>query len=398
MNPVDTTNAIRDFYISYLTTQFGYSESLLGIVQGEPESPSLNDRFAETIRQRGILLKGPFLEATAPYESSTVTVRQLVADNILCPEFAQLFEEPVSPITTPNVGFFNIPNATPVSRRRVPFPADRPLYIHQEAAIRRLAAQDIAIAPHTVVASGTGSGKTECFLLPIIDWIFRHPTRGDHPGKGIRALLVYPMNALVNDQVRRLTELVGYWEGDIPLPITFAKYTSETENEKKEKAQQREPRAPKNQLLTRQEIIRNPPDILITNFAMLEQALLRPQEDPFFMDFDDFAWRFIVLDEAHSYRGTQAIELARMFQRVRAAIQRDRRRSNRPILQPICVATSATLADPNQPENERKAETAKFVRTIFGFDEDNPNVVNSFPLESVIFTNRIDPAQDQPCH
>ena len=77
------------------------------------------------------------------------------------------------------------------------------LYIHQEAALRRLIAP-ADVSPHTVVASGTGSGKTECFLLPALDWILGHPTRGATGGKGIRVLMVYPLNALVNDQIRRL--------------------------------------------------------------------------------------------------------------------------------------------------------------------------------------------------
>ncbi len=113
-------------------------------------------------------------------------------------------------------------------------------------------------------------------------------------GRGLRVLLVYPMNALVNDQIRRLRQLVGYRSdrGEAPIPITFARYTSETRDHP-EIARQREPDAPSNQILTRTEIIRNPPDILITNFAMLEQALLRPQESPFFDDVDDFAWRFL---------------------------------------------------------------------------------------------------------
>ncbi|MFN8706814.1 MAG: DEAD/DEAH box helicase, partial [Planctomyces sp.] len=226
---------------------------------------------------------------------------------------------------------FRLPGAerpVPAARRRNALKrerlaGERPLYRHQEDAIQHLCTNpdDFTVLRHTVVASGTGSGKTECFMLPAFDWILRHPTRpnsGQVCGKGIRALLVYPMNALVNDQVRRLQQLVGYWssKGESPIPITFARYTSETEKTRAD-GLQKEPNAPDNQLLGRDEIISNPPDILITNFAMLEQALLRPQESPFFSHVDEYAWRFLILDEAHSYRGAVVIELSRLMERFR---------------------------------------------------------------------------------
>ena len=272
-------------------------------------------------------------------------------------------------------------------RRERP-PGDRKLYTHQEAALHRLCGDSKANEPdrHLVVASGTGSGKTECFLLPAIDWILRHPTRVGQ-GKGIRALLVYPMNALVNDQVRRLRNLVGCWgkQGDAPIPLTFARYTSETEATRRA-GQGREPGAPDNQLLGRDEIVENPPDILITNFAMLEQALLRPQETPFFTTVDAFAWRFLILDEAHSYRGAQAIELARLMQRVRAAVRRGKRLMGVEVREPICVATSATLAVGSMSVAERQKATAEFAGQLFGL---------TFPPETVLFADREDPTRGE---
>ncbi len=239
------------------------------------------------------------------------------------------------------------------------------------------------------VASGTGSGKTECFLVPAIDWVLRHPTRsldGKPVGKGIRVLLVYPMNALVNDQIRRLRGLVGVWKdrGDQPVPITFARYTSETENSPEE-GRKKEPNAPDNQLLSRKEILEQPPDILITNFAMLEQAMLRPQEVPFFEFTDEYAWRFLILDEAHSYRGAQGIELARLMQRVRAAIRRGKKNANVLIRDPLCIATSATLADEHMTADERRLRTAEFAGALFGVKFDDT---------AVVFADRSDPTKD----
>ncbi len=392
MNPIDVANQLRNQYISYLTTTFGLNE---GITQ-------LSDRFGSLLSEPGQLLAGPFLEATAPYLPSDRTLRGLVDEGFLVPEFAKLFATPqtqtASPSATTSTGFglrtgrrpsTTAPSVAPSRRER--FPGDRTLYRHQEQAIERLCRDSTRfdLDRHTVVASGTGSGKTECFIIPAIDWILRHPTRtsgGDFVGRGIRVLLVYPMNALVNDQIRRLTQLVGYWpsRGDQLVPITFARYTSETANTRKN-GQDKEPNAPVNQLLGRDEIIANPPDLLITNFAMLEQALLRPQESPFFDDVDDFAWRFLILDEAHSYRGAQGIELARLMQRVRAAVRRGKQKRKVAANDPVCIATSATLAGANMSIDERRSKTAEFAGALFGV---------KFEQSGVIFGERLDPASD----
>jgi ATP-dependent helicase YprA (DUF1998 family) len=392
MNPIDVANQLRNQYISYLTTAFGLNE---GIAQ-------LSERFTSLLSEPGQLLAGPFLEATAPYLPGERTLGRMVDDGVLISPFAQLFSSPetgrTSPARTASTGFGLRASAgrsntsqRVAPRRRERFPRDRTLYRHQEQAIERLCgeADRFDLDRHTVVASGTGSGKTECFLIPSIDWILRHPTRtanGGVVGRGIRVLLVYPMNALVNDQIRRLTQLVGYWpsRGDEPIPITFARYTSETANTRKDGVE-REPNAPANQLLGRDEIIANPPDLLITNFAMLEQALLRPQESPFFDEVDEFAWRFLILDEAHSYRGAQGIELARLMQRVRAAVRRGKQKRNVLSHDPVCIATSATLAGENMSIDERRKKTAEFAGTLFGLD---------FDESGVIFAERLDPASN----
>jgi ATP-dependent helicase YprA (DUF1998 family) len=390
MNPIDVANALRNRYLSYLTTTFGLSEGL----------EQLRTRFFDLISQPGQLLAGPFLEATAPFISSDETIESLMQCGVLHEHFSRLFQTSdtvAAPGTQPERRGFRLREPAKqqthvLQQRRERLPADRTLYLHQKQAIRRLCADigDLAQTRNTVVASGTGSGKTECFLVPAIDWVLRHPTRadsGEAVGKGIRVLLVYPMNALVNDQVRRLTQLVGFWRnrGDLPIPITFARYTSETEKTRQLGLRQ-EPHAPDNQLLGRDEIIESPPDILITNFAMLEQALLRPQETPFFESVDEFAWRFLILDEAHSYRGAQGIELARLMQRVRAAVRDGKRQAKVRELEPICVATSATLAGENLSPHERRRETARFAADLFG------NV--TFDDQSVIFADRLDPSED----
>ena len=392
MNPIDVANEIRNQYISYLSTSFGLSDSI----------EKLGERFAELLSSPGQVLAGPFLEATAPYSPGESTLESLIQSGLLHRSFEQLLSiaEPIAPQLPSSknpTGFGfkksqsrNVAN-TSSSRRNERLPRDRVLYRHQEEAIGRLSGdiENSGRDRHTVVASGTGSGKTECFLIPALDWILRHPTRVSEDtasGKGIRVLLVYPMNALVNDQVRRLKQLVGYRrdKGESFLPVTFARYTSETAKTRSE-GKKHEPNAPDNQLLGRDEIVSNPPDILITNFAMLEQALLRPQESPFFEIVDEFSWRFLILDEAHSYRGAQGIELARLMQRLRSAIRHGKSQAMVHATEPICIATSATLASESMTPQERRSKTAEFAGALFG---------SAFSDESVIFANRLDPTLD----
>jgi ATP-dependent helicase YprA (DUF1998 family) len=392
MNPIDVANELRNQYVSYLATAFGVSR--IG---------RLSERFCELLNQPGQLIAGPFLEATAPYMPGARTLDAMIKAGVLHSGFQDLLLKPdetpqLRPVEKRTTGFGlrNLGNSVgaPVKSRgakRERLPGDRLLYRHQEEAIVRLCreAEDFSKVRNTVVASGTGSGKTECFLIPAFDWILRHPTRplsGRTGGRGVRVLLVYPMNALVNDQVRRLKQLIGYWadRGDAPVPITFARYTSETSNSRAE-GKKKEPNAPDNQLLGRDEIIQNPPDILITNFAMLEQALLRPQESPFFSVVDGDAWRFLILDEAHSYRGAQGIELARLMQRVRSAIRRGKQSAGVAIHEPVCIATSATLAGENMSAEERRLKTAEFAGALFGIP---------FQHDAVIFADRLNPLAD----
>lgn len=382
MNPIDVANSLRNRYLSYLTTTFGLSDAY----------SEFRREFEEILSRPGQLVAGPFLEATAPYKAANDTPESLVAGGTLCEAFAPLIAaddgaadiaKPAAPSPQFDFGYDEDDDGAPAAvaaSQRERIPGDRKLYTHQVEAIRRLcggAVEGDDGPRHVVVASGTGSGKTECFLLPVFDWILRHPTRGSdgapNGARGIRALLVYPMNALVNDQIRRLRHLVGYRAelGEAPIPITFARYTSETVDlrdpvEALARAREREPDAPSNQILTRSAILADPPDILITNFAMLEQALLRPREAPFFDDVDEFAWRFLILDEAHSYRGAQAIELARLMQRVRAAVGRGKRGRKVDDREPIRVATSATLVDPKAPAEEQRRVTAEFAGDLFG--------------------------------
>ena len=155
-----------------------------------------------------------------------------------------------------------------------------PLYSHQEEAIRKLVSDE----HNVVVSSGTGSGKTECFLIPILNNLLKDPT------PGVRALLIYPLNALVNDQLERLRTLLKGTD------ITFGRYTSELMYSH-EQATRAHPDSPANEIISREQIRDQGkiPQILITNYAMLEYLLLRPEDSVLFAKGKGL-WRYIVLD------------------------------------------------------------------------------------------------------
>jgi len=379
MDPIFVSRELRDQYLSYLTTTFGPAEN-----------NHFSEVFARLLSRDGQLVNGPFLQATPPFQPAAVSLEDLVKAGTLCDDFRLLFQPRQTGAAVDDdasmapglfgdlLGQVTKPSRVPSSPR---IPPTRPLYQHQHTAISRLCQSDIPVPSdqNTVVASGTGSGKTECFLLPAIDWILRHPTAVE--GVGVRVLLVYPMNALVNDQIRRLRELVGYHssKGETPIPVRFGRYTGETRRTESQ-ARRHEPDAPDNQVISREAMIDNPPDLLITNFAMLEQTLLRPQESSFYESVDDRAWRFLILDEAHSYRGAQAIELSRLMDRVRAAVRRGKSSRGFNPVDPICIATSATLADASQGQQIQREQTARFAGDLFGSPFQADGVVLADPL------------------
>ncbi len=193
------------------------------------------------------------------------------------------------------------------------YPRDWKLYDHQEQSL--LASVEKRGdggegRPAIVVTAGTGAGKTESFLLPILNDLFRTPRK---PGeRGIRAIFLYPMNALVNDQVERLSSwLEDQPEG--PNRVTFMHFTSETPENRREynKSPLANAIPPRCRICTREDARANPPDILITNYSMLEYMLCRPQDMPFFGP----ALRAFVLDEVHLYSGTLAADTCLLLRR-----------------------------------------------------------------------------------
>jgi ATP-dependent helicase YprA (DUF1998 family) len=294
LNPIETMRTIRDTYLRYLRTIYPFQDT------------SLQTAFREETEKEGLLVKGPLLEAAPPFKYGR-SIAQLVAEGILSPRFHRFCSDVL--------------------------PADRPLYLHQDQAVTHIVEQQ----RNLIVATGTGSGKTETFLLPIFQHLLQEEANGTLQQPGVRALLLYPMNALANDQLKRLRRVLEHYPA-----ITFGRYTGETvekDREAEDRFREQSPHEPllPNELLGRNQMRAKPPHILLTNYAMLEYLLLRPQDCEFFDGPTGQHWRFLVLDEAHIYDGASGIELAMLLRRLkdRVVVSMPRRLH--------CIATSATL-------------------------------------------------------
>lgn len=178
------------------------------------------------------------------------------------------------------------------------------LYAHQATAIDRLRTSRPGGPASTLILSGTGSGKTEAFLIPIVDACLRDPR------PGVQAVLIYPMNALANDQLGRLRDLLDGTE------VTFGRYTGDAP-ERDEGSRRQAPRpadAPPNLLWSREAMRATPPNILITNYLQLELLLLRGRDRELFAHG---APRYLVVDEIHLFGGVLGAEVAALLRRFR---------------------------------------------------------------------------------
>lgn len=308
-NPIQAARTIEASYRNYLATTIHF------------EDKELQNQLRAILEGRNFLSKGPFLEATPPH-TKDATVRDLVDQELL------------------NKGMLSLGGFDP----------DRQLYVHQVNAIKKALEKK-----NYIVVTGTGSGKTECFLLPIINDILEEFSNSGHK-PGVRAMILYPMNALANDQLKRLRTLLERTD------ITFGRYTGDTLEKQSDaalawKADNPGAKRLKNEIISREQIRRTPPNILLTNYSMLEYLLLRPQDAPLFEGAFGSSWRHIAIDEAHIYSGALGTEIAYLLRRLKARIRCDA--GVTPQLQ--CYATSATIGSP-----EDMPKVAKFAQDIFG--------------------------------
>ena len=230
-----------------------------------------------------------------------------------------------------------------------------PPHRHQENAFDRLKSP---FYRSTLIATGTGSGKTECFLMPILDHCVQH--RGE---SGIKALLIYPMNALATDQAKRIAQAIHH-NANLKGYVTAGLFVGESE---------REPNAVMTEdgVITDKTILRNsPPDILLTNYKMLDYLLVRPGDQKIWSGNAPDTLRYLVVDEIHTFDGAQGTDLACLIRRLKARLQT-------PAHHLACVGTSATLGD-----GEGKADMLHYAKGVF--DE-------AFDAEAVIQEDRLSP-------
>ena len=237
-------------------------------------------------------------------------------------------------------------------------------FSHQERSWQRLSTQPRTQhlsqhqAAHTLVATGTGSGKTECFLFPVLDHCARARAAGEH---GIKALVIYPMNALASDQARRIAHLVSTVPAFAGLRVGL--YVGGQVGKSGEGAVM----TPTRVITDRDTLRKHPPDILLTNYKMLDFLMLRTKDRQLWERNTPTTLRYLVVDELHTFDGAQGTDLALLLRRLRARLKI-------PAEQMICAGTSATLGGSSDTTPLRE-----YARQIFGVP---------FPPESVITENR----------
>ncbi|NCC60224.1 MAG: DEAD/DEAH box helicase [Verrucomicrobiae bacterium] len=235
----------------------------------------------------------------------------------------------------------------------LPFPP----HLHQEMAFANLQGDH---PKSTLVATGTGSGKTECFLFPILDHCLAQIGK-----PGIKALVIYPMNALATDQAERFAKAI-FNTPELRGKITVGLYVGQSEREPAKAMGS-------TKVITCKETMRlSPPDILLTNYKMLDYLLIRPTDAALWSGNAPESLRYLVVDELHTFDGAQGTDLACLIRRLK-----DRLRT--PTGHLCCVGTSATLGNPDSG-----SELRDYAQKIFG---------EPFEPDSLIVESRLTPGE-----
>lgn len=341
LNPITYTEEVVSDFLRYQLSTYAFADENL--------YRQMRDLLNLEHTRNTPLLKGPFISLSRTFMKGA-SLEQLVKEGVLHPHIRQLS----------------------------PYPG---AYLHQEKAFR-----SIKGGRTTLVATGTGSGKTESFLLPIISRCLQ--LRDEGAEAGVTAVIVYPMNALAEDQLQRMRELL------VGTGVTFGMYVGKTPRTEadvngvrldpgstvvdyRSKLQQMQQQKmdvalhPAEERVSR-EAMRTPgqqPRILLTNVKQLELLLTRQQDLEL---FDNARLEFMVFDEAHTFTGAGGAETACLIRRLRAYCGKDENSTT-------CIATSATIADPR-----RGIEAGReFASRFFGIDGQSVELIGEAYEEDI---------------
>ena len=230
-------------------------------------------------------------------------------------------------------------------------------YVHQDIAFQRLTGDD---GQSTLIATGTGSGKTECFLYPILEYCYQH--RGEN---GIKALIIYPMNALATDQARRIAGLI-HKSPELRGNVTVGMYVGGREHTPSRMMSE------DNVITDHETLLNTPPDILMTNYKMLDYLLVRPKDAGLWKDNAPDTLKYIAVDELHTFDGAQGTDLACLLRRLKSRLWT-------PAGYLCCIGTSATMGSKDNGKG-----ILEYASEIFG---------EPFEENAVITEDRLSPAE-----
>lgn len=323
LNPITVVDNVIEEYRSHLLTEF------------RARDPELRAELKRELDAAGFLAQEPFFQAYRPFKSGKAW-RELGLD----PKLAGVVEA---------------------------WTKEKHAYLHQSQALEHLLMPN---ATPLVVTTGTGSGKTECFLLPVIQNAIEDACAFGKKS-GLTAILVYPMNALANDQKERIER---YLSESGHTYVQVARYDRSTRQEERERLR------------------KNPPHILLTNYVMLEYLLVRPADRENI--FADHRCRYLVLDEVHSYRGSLGANIALLIRRLAAHLKAAKQEWNTqsadtrrfPTL--VQVATSATIKSINEQGRSEEQVTGlrdeavqEFFSTLSGVEPKSIRVIGESPRD-----------------
>ena len=288
---------------------------------------------------------GDYIETTFPMTNAPFkgSIRNMLETK------DSVYHEPYVSVRLP----FRVAEAMPTCFAAI-HPAYLP-YVHQQTAFTRLTGDD---GRSTLIATGTGSGKTECFLYPILEYCYQH--RGE---SGIKALIIYPMNALATDQSKRIAELI-WTSPELRGNVTAGMYVGGYEQNPNRMMSE------DNVITDHETMLASPPDILMTNYKMLDYLLVRPKDAALWKENNPDTLKYIAVDELHTFDGAQGTDLACLLRRLKSRLWT-------PGGYLCCIGTSATMGSKDNGKS-----ILQYAEEIFG---------EPFEDEAIVTEDRLSP-------